>query len=294
MLIAGSSGSRKTTLLNRFIANTEETMARNPRVVLIFYAHMQETYGRLKIQPRVLWSSSRAGLQMTWKRNRELQWLWTTSNPPIRKRWWLGLLKKLTIWIHRWYFWFRMCLIVHPLTAQSAWMPHILSCSRTRGTAPKWPTLTSRSSLVLMASWLKPTELWPEISLIHTLSSILTSQHRNTSACEIPFSLWAISRIVTPSSKFNDISYGVRSILCHSSICHEGEQKEIPLQGPPAGYQTSRPYTVRLSPSQTETGEADDRRSWAGSVKSHIGVFLQHPKGESQANIPAKEETLSL
>ena len=48
MLIAGSSGSGKTTLLNRFIANTEETMARNPRVVLIFYAHMQETYGKIK------------------------------------------------------------------------------------------------------------------------------------------------------------------------------------------------------------------------------------------------------
>lgn len=48
IIVAGSSGSGKTTLLTRLMANTEEAMERNPRVVLLFYAHMQDAYDEIK------------------------------------------------------------------------------------------------------------------------------------------------------------------------------------------------------------------------------------------------------
>ena len=48
MLVAGSSGSGKTTLVHRIITNTYEAMDKTPRVILLFYAHMQEAYKRIK------------------------------------------------------------------------------------------------------------------------------------------------------------------------------------------------------------------------------------------------------
>ena len=48
MLVVGSSGSGTTTLVHRIITNTYEAMDRTPRVILLFYAHMQKAYKRIK------------------------------------------------------------------------------------------------------------------------------------------------------------------------------------------------------------------------------------------------------
>jgi hypothetical protein len=48
LLVAGSSGCGKTTLVTRVIANAAEAMTRTPELVIVYYAHMQEAYERLK------------------------------------------------------------------------------------------------------------------------------------------------------------------------------------------------------------------------------------------------------
>lgn len=48
MLVAGSSGSGKSTLMLRLVANAEECMTRSPKLIVVFYSHMQDTYEAIK------------------------------------------------------------------------------------------------------------------------------------------------------------------------------------------------------------------------------------------------------
>lgn len=48
LLVAGSSGCGKTTLLVRLVSKSAEVMSRTPTSILLFYAHMQDAYQELK------------------------------------------------------------------------------------------------------------------------------------------------------------------------------------------------------------------------------------------------------
>ena len=124
MLVAGSSSSGKMTLVHRLIANTYEAMDKTPRVILLFYAHMQEAYERikdsapcpvvfikggppddLKTKPHTLMivddlQSSHSGEMLSW---------FTKKSHHMN--------------ISGWYTWYRMYLIARPRMARLVWTP---------------------------------------------------------------------------------------------------------------------------------------------------------------------------